>query len=102
MPSDETSPRIFMLAGEVSGDVHGGDLAREIRALDPSIRLEGIGGRRMAASGVHVIEDSTAWGVMGWIEVARHVPMFLRRLAAITTRLLADPPDLLVPIDFPG
>ena len=41
MPSDETAPRIFMLAGEVSGDIHGGDLAREIRALDPSIRLEG-------------------------------------------------------------
>lgn len=102
MPAREAARRIFLLAGEVSGDTHGGDLAREILTLEPSLRLEGIGGRRMAAAGVDVIQDSTAWGVIGWIEVARHIPAFLRRLNAITTRLLADPPDLLVLIDFPG
>ncbi len=102
MPAREAARRIFLLAGEVSGDAHGGDLATEILTLDPSIRLEGIGGRRMAAAGVEVIEDSTTWGVIGWIEVARHIPAFLRRLNAITARLLANPPGLLVLIDFPG
>lgn len=102
MPEADAVRRVFMLAGEVSGDAHGGDLAREIRALQAPVRLEGVGGRRMASSGVRILEDSTAWGVIGWIEVARHVPTFLKRLDAITGRLLADPPDLLVLIDFPG
>lgn len=102
MPGREGARRIFMLAGEVSGDVHGGDLAREIRALDARVDLEGLGGQRMAAAGVRVLEDTTAWGVMGWIEAARHLPAFLRRLEAVTARLRADPPDLLVLIDFPG
>jgi len=101
MPAREPR-RVFLLAGEVSGDVHGSELARELRALDGDIRLQGVGGPRMAAAGVEIVESSTTWGVIGWIEAARHVPAFVRRLNAMTSRLLSDPPDLLVLIDFPG
>lgn len=93
---------VFLVAGEVSGDLHGAELARELLALDPTIRLEGIGGHRMAAAGVAVIEDSSAWGLIGWFEAARHVRPFLRRLDATAARLRADPPDVVVLIDFPG
>ncbi|MGH2349879.1 MAG: lipid-A-disaccharide synthase [bacterium] len=102
MPTANSSNRIFLVAGEVSGDLHGADLARELLALHPQIRLEGLGGQRMAAAGVTLLEDSSAWGVIGWFEAARHLRPFLRRLDAVTTRLLDDPPSLVVPIDFPG
>jgi lipid-A-disaccharide synthase len=95
-------PRIFLVAGEVSGDLHGADLAAQLLRLDPTARLEGIGGRRMAAAGVRLVEDSSDWGVIGWVEAARYVRPLLRRLAETTARLLDDPPDVLVPIDFPG
>ncbi|MDR7522293.1 MAG: lipid-A-disaccharide synthase [Armatimonadota bacterium] len=94
--------RVFIVAGEVSGDLHGAALARELRALDPGLRLEGIGGLRMAAAGVRLVEDSSTWGLMGWAEAVHHMRAFLRRLDAATSRLLADPPDVLVLVDFPG
>ncbi len=90
------------MAGEVSGDLHGAELAREIAALAPGVRLEGVGGARMAAAGVRLVEESGEWGIMGWVEAARHARPFLRRLSSLTSYLLADPPELLVPIDFPG
>ncbi|MGQ0568917.1 MAG: lipid-A-disaccharide synthase [Armatimonadota bacterium] len=102
MRSPEPRRRVFLIAGEVSGDLHGADLAREITALDPRVRLEGIGGRRMAAAGVELVEDSGTWSVMGWVDAARQIRSFMRRLDAAASRLLADPPRVLVPIDFSG
>ncbi|MGH2373147.1 MAG: lipid-A-disaccharide synthase [bacterium] len=102
MPTRSPSNRIFLVAGEVSGDLHGADLARELLALRPGLRLEGLGGPRMAAAGVALVEDSSSWGMIGWFEAARHLRPFLRRLDAITTRIVEHPPSLLVPIDFPG
>ncbi len=96
------STRVFLVAGEVSGDIHGADLATHLARLDRGVCLEGIGGRRMAAAGVTLVEDSSEWGILGWLEAARHLRPFLRRLAVLTARLLEDPPDVLVPIDFPG
>lgn len=94
--------RVFLVAGEVSGDLHGAELVTQLRRLAPAVRLEGIGGPRMAGAGVDLVQDSSDWGVIGWFEAARHAPVFLRRLAALEARLLNDPPDVLVPIDFPG
>jgi len=94
--------RLFLVAGEVSGDLHGAELAREIAALGPSVCLQGIGGRHMEAAGISLIADSSDWGVIGWFEAARRLPPFLRRLSALVDRLMADPPHALVLIDFPG
>lgn len=102
MPTPRSGGRIFLLAGEVSGDHHGADLARELHALDPAVRVEGIGGARMAAAGVRLVQDSSTWGVIGWVDAARQAGTFLRRLNEIHARLLAEPPHVLVLIDFPG
>ncbi len=102
MSTPSQSNRIFLVAGEVSGDLHGADLARELLALHPGLRLEGLGGPRMAAAGVTLVEDSSSWGLIGWFEAARHLRPFLRRLDAATARIIEHLPSLLVPIDFPG
>jgi lipid-A-disaccharide synthase len=94
--------RVFFVAGEVSGDLHGAEVARHLRAAGAGLRLEGIGGQRMAAAGVTLLEDSSDWGIMGWLDAARQIRRFARRLDALCARLLADPPDVVVPIDFSG
>ena len=43
--------KIMFSAGEASGDLHGANLARSLRELDPQIELLGMGGKEMAASG---------------------------------------------------
>jgi lipid-A-disaccharide synthase len=102
MPPPEAPRRIFFIAGEVSGDMHGAALARELRRLDPLVHLEGVGGGRMREAGVALLADSTDWGLMGWVDAARQLRVFARRLGTVLERVRASPPDVLVPIDFSG
>jgi lipid-A-disaccharide synthase len=94
--------RVFVSAGEASGDLHGASLVRELRALDPSIRIEGYGGPRLRAAGQDQWLDLTAFAVMGLVAVVRHAKSLLALLRRTRERLEADPPDLVVLIDYPG
>lgn len=102
MSTPERPPRVFMIAGEVSGDLHGADLSRAIRALAPTVALEGVGGLLMREAGVRLVADSSTWSVMGWIDAFRNLRTFARRLDCLVRHLLANPPDVVVPIDFSG
>lgn len=93
---------VLLLTGEPSGDAAGARLATALRALDPEIRLRAVGGRRLASAGCEIVEDIAALSAMGFVEVLRVLPR-LRRLEARLRRLLVeDPPDVVVPIDYPG
>jgi lipid-A-disaccharide synthase len=92
--------RIFILTGEPSGDLHGARLAQALAMLHPGVELLGVGGTRMRRAGVRLIEDSEGWGVIGYVEALVKLPFVLSRLRAIERALRADPPDVLVPIDF--
>jgi lipid-A-disaccharide synthase len=96
----EKAPSIVIVAGEASGDLHGANLATELKRSLPSLRISGIGGRRMRESGVELLYDSSSWGAIGITEALKRVPRMLRVLYDVTTRLKADPPDLLILIDF--
>ena len=63
--------RILMVAGEASGDLHGGPLARALLARHPEIELEGVGGRHMAEAGVSLVQDIQGLGAMGVFEMLR-------------------------------
>lgn len=95
-------PVILMLAGEASGDQHGGKVARALRRRWPRARLLGLGGPQMAAQGVELLAGLDQLSVMGFAEVVRHLPFFWR-LERRVTRLLDDSNiDLVLPIDYPG
>lgn len=96
------APRILISAGEPSGDLHGAGVARALRKLWPDAQLYGFGGTLMQQEGVvlHAHVDDLA--VMGFAEVARHLPFFLRLLRDTRRELDASPPDLVIPIDYPG
>lgn len=95
-------PRLFLVAGEVSGDIYGADLVRALRRLRPDLDLVGVGGPRMTAAGVRCLLDSSDWGLIGWLEVLPQLPAFLLRLAAVAREIAESRPAAVVLIDFPG
>lgn len=96
------APRILISAGEPSGDLHGAGVARALRRRWPDAQLYGFGGSHMRAAGVELIAHVDQLAVMGFAEVARHLPYFIRLLSDTRRRLATDPPDLVIPIDYPG
>ncbi|MBN2489588.1 MAG: lipid-A-disaccharide synthase [Planctomycetes bacterium] len=94
--------RIYLSAGELSGDHLGASLAEALRAEAPEARLEGYGGPAMQAAGVDVLYPLASLAVMGLLPVVRHLPQ-LWRLLRRTEAYLADArPDVAVLIDYPG
>lgn len=94
--------KIWLSAGEASGDLHGAALAEALRRQDPSIELAGMGGDAMLAAGVDVRWHIREHSVMGIWEIITHLPALFRLKADIVAAMRADKPDALVIIDYPG
>lgn len=92
----------MLVAGEASGDLHGATLCRALRAGAPDARLFGMGGPRMAAAGMDLLEDVTRHAAVGGTEAAGGVVPLYRAFRRLRARLeQAERPDALVLIDFP-
>ena len=95
--ADETSAlRIFISAGEVSGDVAAARLARELRERHPDAVLWGVGGARMAAAGIDIVAPTNHLGRVGVTEAFSAVPALLRVFREIRNRLDTQRPDVAV------
>jgi len=95
-------PRILLSAGEPSGDLHGEALAAALRARWPNVELYGLGGAGMERQGVRLLAHTDDLAVMGVAEVVGRLPFLLRLLRRMKRELGDSPPDLLIPIDYPG
>jgi lipid-A-disaccharide synthase len=95
-------PHIFLSAGEPSGDLHGGAVARAIRQRWPDARMLGLGGPNMQAAGVELLAELDDLAVMGLAEVAGRLPFFMGLDRRVRAQLRREPPDLVIPIDYPG
>jgi lipid-A-disaccharide synthase len=91
---------ILILAGEASGDLHGAILAERLRAARPGLAIAGTGGARMREAGVEMLEEHE--GVVGFVEVLRHVPSHLRLLRRLRARIRSGRVGLVICIDYPG
>jgi lipid-A-disaccharide synthase len=91
----------MLSVGEASGDLHGATLCRALRAIEPDVRLVGMGGGRMAAAGVEVILDPTAHAAVGTSEALGRIPSLYRAYRLMGQRLRDERPRALVLIDFP-
>jgi lipid-A-disaccharide synthase len=94
--------RLFLVAGEASGDVLGGRLIPALRARDPDLRLAGIGGPRMAEQGVPSLFPIRELALMGLLEVLPSIRRLARRLDEAEAAIIRFRPDALVTIDSPG
>jgi len=93
-------PRIALVAGEPSSDNLGAALIQALRQRLPDAEFVGIAGPRMQAAGCVAWESSESLAVMGIFEVIPHLPRLLRVRRELIARLIADPPDVYVGVDF--
>jgi lipid-A-disaccharide synthase len=94
--------RVMMIAGEASGDLHGSGVVRELKRIDPTIDVYGVGGDRMKREGMTLVYDIRELGFMGFVEVLKHLP-FVRTMERTLEQIVKfKRPDVLVLIDYPG
>jgi lipid-A-disaccharide synthase len=95
--------RIFVVAGELSGDAHGAGLLRSLRQKLPELEISGVGGPEMAAiAGAGLVDWVEEAAVMGVWEVLKRYSWFKERFAEIMESLRLFEPTVLLLIDYPG
>jgi lipid-A-disaccharide synthase len=96
------APRIFVSAGEPSGDLHGAGVVQALRARHPDATIEALGGPRMAAAGARIRYPMEGLAAFGLVEVVAKLGAHLRLLRALRTDFRAHRYDLVILIDYPG
>lgn len=99
---DTSDMRYYIIAGEASGDLHGGNLVREIRGLDPAADIRCWGGDRMEEAGAVLVKHYRDLAFMGFLEVVAHLRTILRNMRFCREDMLRFKPDVVVFIDYPG
>ena len=95
-------PRIFVSAGEPSGDLLAAELLQELRVFWPDAEIFGICGPRMRASGAEALFGIEELSVMGFVEVIKHLP-FLKHLEfSLLEQIERRQPDIAILVDYPG
>lgn len=94
--------KVLFVAGEASGDLHAAGVAGALRRIHPELQLATVGGPRLAEQGVELVHRDSHLGVMGFLEVLRHVPRHYTLLRTIRKMLVRGELSLVVLIDYPG
>lgn len=94
--------KVYVVAGEKSGDKQGTLLMQQLLARRPDIEFYGLGGNRMHSVAAGVRDWAEQAAVIGVVEVLRHARFFLRELKAMEERIAVDKPEFLILIDYPG
>jgi lipid-A-disaccharide synthase len=92
---------ILVVAGEASGDQHGADVVRALRAQDPSLRFFGMGGTHLEAAGVELLYGAHEVSVMGIAEVLPRLPRILSVMRGLEQAARARKPALALLVDIP-
>lgn len=93
--------KIFLIAGEASGDLLGSKLIRELKLKNPKIEFIGVGGKLMQAEGLISIFPMEELSIMGFLEVLPHIFKLLGRIKETAARIISEKPDIVVTIDSP-
>lgn len=93
--------RVFLIAGEASGDQLGAGLMRALRRLRPDVEFVGVGGTAMQAEGLTSLIPLEDLAVMGFVPVLLHLPRLLARMNEAVAAVLAAKPSVLIIIDSP-
>ncbi|MBR4809691.1 MAG: lipid-A-disaccharide synthase [Bacteroidales bacterium] len=95
--------RYYLTAGEASGDLHGSNLIRALRAEDPGAEFRFRGGDLMAAAaGIQPVAHYREGAVMGPTDILAKAGTLLKSLRSCKKDIEAWKPDVVIPIDYPG
>jgi lipid-A-disaccharide synthase len=94
--------KYYIIAGEASGDLHGSNLIKEIKHLDPAASIRAWGGDLMKDAGASLVKHYRDLAFMGFLEVIKNLPTILQNIKFCKQDIEAWQPDILVLIDYPG
>src|SRR5215210_2607570 len=98
-----TALKIYLVAGEASGDARGAELMRALRELQPAVEFSGRGGTQMKAlAGEHFHDWTDRAGVIGIIDVITSYGYFRQQFDETLAEIERVRPDAVIPIDYPG
>ncbi len=90
--------KVFIIAGEVSGDVLGARIMREM----PDAEFVGVGGENMTSIGLRSLFPMSDLAVMGIVEVLAHAKTLKKRIKETANAIFSEKPDVVLTIDAPG
>jgi len=96
------APRIYLSAGEPSGDAHGAPVVAALQRRLPGATLEAFGGPLMAAAGAAVLDRMEQFSVVGFVEAIAKIPAHYALFRRTRAALRAGRYDLVILIDYPG
>jgi lipid-A-disaccharide synthase len=94
--------KIMIITGEVSGDLIGASLIRELKSSKPDLFLTGIGGDKMKSEGMNLIYHSDQMAFLGFVEVVKHLPFIRRVQKKLIGEIIKEKINCVVLIDYPG
>jgi lipid-A-disaccharide synthase len=94
--------KIYIIAGEASGDLHGGNLMKSLNELNSNLNFRCWGGDQMKSQGGYLVRHIKELAFMGFIEVLMNLPKILKNIRFCKQDILEFEPDVLVLIDYPG
>jgi lipid-A-disaccharide synthase len=95
------SKKILLVAGEVSGDLHGSHLVEAIQRIEPDVQFLGVGGEGLERRGMKLLYPAHSLSVVGITEVFVKLRTILKALRGLKRSLEREKPDLVILIDFP-
>jgi len=96
-----SSKKIMLVAGEVSGDLHGAHLVEAIHRIAPEVQFFGVGGEGLAREGMKLLYHAHSLAVVGITEALLKLRPILKAFQGLKESLDHEKPDLLILIDFP-
>lgn len=100
--SREIPRKLYIIAGEASGDLHGSNLIKALKSQDANLKIRSWGGDLMQAAGAEVVKHYKELAFMGFVEVVKNLPTIIGNLSFCKKDILEFQPDVMVLIDYPG
>ena len=98
----ESSKKLMIITGEVSGDLIGAALIKELKTLKPNLNIVGIGGDKMKSVGMELIYHSDQMAFLGFVEVVKHLPFIRSVQKKLIEVIKKESIKNVVLIDYPG
>ncbi|MCH9714401.1 MAG: lipid-A-disaccharide synthase [Cyanobacteria bacterium] len=95
-------PYVLLVAGEASGDLHGGHLVQALLQQRPDLAVIGVGGGQLRAAGMDVRIDVAELSAAGLVEIVASIPRHWRVMRWLKRRMDQQPPVAVVLVDYPG
>ncbi|HMP92155.1 MAG TPA: lipid-A-disaccharide synthase [Phnomibacter sp.] len=94
--------KLYLIAGEASGDLHGSNLIKALLQQQPNLQLRGWGGDKMEAAGATLVKHYRHLAFMGFAEVLMNLRTILRNISFCKQDIAQYNPDAIILIDYPG